>query len=98
MQNSASTHCTYSVLAFLKENFRGRVLSRTANPWPAHNPDINPPEFYFWAAGQNQVEVGLKYGEPMEKGEEEHEHLSEISGNFFGRILKINLLKEQMIR
>lgn len=56
MQDGAPPHCTNSVLAFLNEKFRGRVISRrTANPWPAHSPDLNPLDFHFWAAAQNQV-------------------------------------------
>ena len=56
MQDGAPPHCTNAVLAFLNEKFRGRVISRrTANPWPAHSPDLNPLDFHFWAAAQNQV-------------------------------------------
>ena len=56
MQDGAPPHCTNSVLAFLNEKFQGRVISRrTANPWPAHSPDLNPLDFHFRAAAQNQV-------------------------------------------
>jgi hypothetical protein len=56
MQDGAPPHCTNAALEFLNDKFRGRVISRrTENPWPAHSPDLNPLDFHFWAAAQNQV-------------------------------------------
>jgi len=56
MQDGAPPHCTISVLAFFNEKFQDQVISRrTANPWPAHSPDLKPLDFHFWAAAQNQV-------------------------------------------
>ena len=36
--------------------FWGRVISRgTDNAWPAHCPDLNSLDFYFWAVAQKRV-------------------------------------------
>ena len=56
MQDGAPPHCTNVAKSFLKEKFRGRVISRgTEFVWPAHSPDLNPLDFHFWAAAQKQV-------------------------------------------
>ena len=56
MQDGAPPHCTNAAITFLNKKFQGRVISRrTANPWPAHSPDLNPLDFHFWAAAQNHV-------------------------------------------
>ena len=56
MQDGAPVHCTTEAKQFLVEKFQGRVISRgTANAWPAHSPDINPLDFYFWAVAQKRV-------------------------------------------
>ena len=31
------------------------IGQRTKMDWPAHSPDLNPLDFHFWAAAQNQV-------------------------------------------
>ena len=56
MKDGAPLHCTNMAKSFLKEKFRGWVISRgTEFVWPAHSPDLNPLNFHFWAAAQKQV-------------------------------------------
>lgn len=56
MQDGVSPHCTNAAIGFLNAKFHGRVISRrTANPWPSHNPDLNPVDFHFWDAARNQI-------------------------------------------
>ena len=38
------------------DKFGGRVISRgTQIAWPAHSPDLNPLDFYYWASAQKEV-------------------------------------------
>jgi len=56
MQDGASPYCTNEVLKSLQDKFHGRVISRrTEHPGPAHSPDLNPMDFYFWSAAQKEV-------------------------------------------
>ena len=56
MQDDALVYCTTETKNFLDQKFRGRVISRgTDNAWPAHSPDLNPLDFYFWAVAQRRV-------------------------------------------
>ena len=56
MQDGAPPHCTIDAKEFLLSKFQGRVISRgTDIIWPAHSPDLNPLDFHFWAAVQNEV-------------------------------------------
>ena len=56
MQDGAPPHCTTLAKEFLIEKFQGRVISRgTPITWPAHSPDLNPLDFYFWGEAQQEV-------------------------------------------
>ena len=48
-QDGARCHTTPFVLAWLKEEFDGRVISgNTDTPYPACSPDLTPPDFWLW--------------------------------------------------
>ena len=42
-------------LHFLKKKFRGRVISRSEIIWPAHSPDLNSLDFWFWSYVESQI-------------------------------------------
>ena len=55
-QDSATSHTTNNVLDFVKEKFRGRVISRRSEvPWPPYSPDMNPLDFFLWGFVLDQV-------------------------------------------
>ena len=48
-QDGARCHTTPLVLAWLHEEFDGRVISgKTDTPYPACSPDLTPPDFWLW--------------------------------------------------
>lgn len=53
-QDGASAHTARSTIDFLKREFDGRVISLNADfspyKWPAHSPDMNPLDYWFWSA------------------------------------------------
>jgi inhibitor of nuclear factor kappa-B kinase subunit alpha len=56
MQDGAPPHCTNDALDFLADKFPGRVISRRSeNVWPAHSPDLNPLDFWFWGYIESRV-------------------------------------------
>ena len=56
MQGGAPAHCTIAANEFLLNKFGGRVISRgTQIAWPAHSPDLNPLDFYYWALAEKEV-------------------------------------------
>ena len=55
-QDGATCHCTDKALSFLSEKFGNRVISRrSAIPWPAHSPDLNPLDYWFWGHLEQNV-------------------------------------------
>jgi inhibitor of nuclear factor kappa-B kinase subunit alpha len=58
MQDGAPCHCTNNALRYLNDKFDNRVISRrSANPWPAHSPDLNPLDYWFWGYVESQVYI-----------------------------------------
>ena len=56
MQDGATSHTTNDNLNFLREKFRGRVISRRSDYlWPPYSPDINPLDFFAWGYLQAAV-------------------------------------------
>ena len=48
--DGASSHVTGECLAFLREKFGDRVISRkTEHHWPPYSPDLSPLDFSFWS-------------------------------------------------
>ena len=48
-QDGARCHTTPLVLAWLQQEFDGRVISgNTDTPYPARSPDLTPPDFWLW--------------------------------------------------
>ena len=55
-QDGAPSHCTNRALAFLNEKFKSRVISRRCSvPWPAHSPDLNPLDYWFWGSIESKI-------------------------------------------
>ena len=49
MQDGATPHTANSTVALLKTLFQRRVISSKFHmDWPAHSPDCNPCDFFFW--------------------------------------------------
>ena len=49
-QDGATSHTTNLVLAWLREKFGDRVISRkTQRPWPAKSPDLAPNDYWLWS-------------------------------------------------
>ena len=47
-QDGATPHTTNDSLAWLRERFKDRLISRKCEiEWVAHSPDLNPPYFYY---------------------------------------------------
>ena len=50
------THTTNDSLAWLRERFKDRLISRKCEiEWAVHSPDLNPPYFYLWGYFKDNV-------------------------------------------
>jgi hypothetical protein len=48
-QDRGHPHTTNDSIAWLRERFKDRLISRKCEiEWAAHSPDLNPPYFYLW--------------------------------------------------
>ena len=56
-QDGATLHTSNVSLEYLCRYFpRDRLISRcTDNPWPAHSPDLSPPDFFLWGYLKERV-------------------------------------------
>ena len=55
-QDGATAHTTQSVLAYLKETFPGKVISKSGNvQWPPRSPDLSLCDFFLWGHLKAQV-------------------------------------------
>ena len=56
-QDGATPHTSNVSLEYLRRYFPGdRLISRrTDNPWPAHSPDLSPPDFFVWGYLKERV-------------------------------------------
>jgi hypothetical protein len=52
-QDSATTHTARMSMQALLNVFRDRIISSYI--WPAHSPDLNPCDFYFWGCLKDKV-------------------------------------------
>jgi inhibitor of nuclear factor kappa-B kinase subunit alpha len=52
-QDSATDHTTRMAMKALSDVFRDRIIS--SDIWPAHSPDFNPCDFFFWGCLKNKV-------------------------------------------
>ena len=56
MQDGAPAHVMPAVLEFLHQKFGNNIISRkTAYPWPAYSPDLNPLDYSFWSQAMAHV-------------------------------------------
>ena len=57
VQQDRATHHTSNVsLAWLRERFDDRLISRRCDvEWAAHSPDLNPPYIYLWGYLKDNV-------------------------------------------
>jgi hypothetical protein len=47
----ATPHTTNDSLAWFRERFKDRLISRKCDiEWAVHSPDLNPPYFYLWGS------------------------------------------------
>jgi hypothetical protein len=52
----ATPHTTNDSLAWLRERFKDRLISRKCEiEWAVHSPDLNPPYFYLWGYLKDNV-------------------------------------------
>ena len=50
------THTSNESLAWLRQRFPDRLISRRCDPeWSPHSPDLNPPDFYLWGYLKDRV-------------------------------------------
>ena len=58
--DGAPCHCTTTpCLQFLNDKFENRVTSRRSEfIWPAHSPDLNPLDYWFWGQVEREVSSG----------------------------------------
>ena len=55
-QDGASCHCSNISLAWLKERFNTRLVSRRLDTfWSPHSPDLSPPDFFLWGYLKSKV-------------------------------------------
>ena len=55
-QDRASPHTSNNSLAWLRERFHERLISRKCEvEWAPHSPDLNPPDFYLWVYLKDNV-------------------------------------------
>ena len=58
-QDGASSHTSNLSRDWLKENFRGRVISLKSDfEWAPHSPDLSPPDFFLWGYLKDRVYAG----------------------------------------
>lgn len=55
-QDGATPHTSNQTLAWLRQRFPDRLISRRCDPeWAPHSPDLNPPDFYLWGYLKDHV-------------------------------------------
>ena len=66
-QDGAPPHCSNDSMAWLREHFGERLISRKAEfKWPPYSPDLNPADFFLWGYLKDRV-----YSNPAPKTVEE---------------------------
>jgi len=57
--DGATPHTANETLAWLKQRFEKRIISRRCNvEWAPHSPDLNTPDFYLWRFLKDNVYQG----------------------------------------
>jgi hypothetical protein len=76
----ATPHTTNDSLAWLRERFKDRLISRKCEiEWAVHSPDLNPPYFYLWGfLKDNVLNFSLWMIFPQS-----FSHLSQFAYNFY---------------
>ena len=55
-QDGDTPHTAGATLKWLQDHFGGRVISKKAQvTWPAHSPDLTPPDFFLWGYLKSKV-------------------------------------------
>jgi len=55
-QDGATPHTSNETIAWLRQRFEGRLISRRCDvEWAPHSPDLNPPDFYLWGYLKDRV-------------------------------------------
>ena len=55
-QDGATSNTSNESLAWLRQRFPDRLISRRCDPeWSPHSPDLNPPDFYLWGYLKDRV-------------------------------------------
>ena len=55
-QDDATPHTSNESLAWLRQRFLDRLISRRFDPeWSPHSPDLKPPDFYLWGYLKDRV-------------------------------------------
>ena len=58
-QDGATPHTANETLAWLRQRFEERLISRRCNvEWAPHSPDLNPPDLYRWSFLKDNVYQG----------------------------------------
>ena len=58
-QDGATPHAANETLAWLRQRFEERLISRRCDvEWAPHSPDLNPPDFYLWGFLKDKVYQG----------------------------------------
>ena len=55
-QDGATCHTANATMAFLRQKFNGRLISRRGDvPWPPRSPDLSPCDFFLWGYLKERV-------------------------------------------
>ena len=58
-QDGATPHTSNELLAWLRQRFPDRLISRRCDPeWSPHSPNLNSPDFYLWGHLKDRVYGG----------------------------------------
>ena len=58
-QDGATPHTANETIAWLRQRFEERLISRRCDvEWAPHSPDLNPPDFYLWGFLKDNVYQG----------------------------------------
>ena len=75
IQDSAPSHASNIVQNWLKDNYKTRYVTKLE--WPAHSPDANPLDYYFWDKVKTEVYEG-RHCRPFKTFEELKARILEV--------------------
>jgi hypothetical protein len=82
-QTSATAHTTHMSMQALSNVFRDRIIS--SDIWPAHSPDLNPCDFFFWGCLKDEVYSNNPRME-QERKENIHREISNIPAEHLQKV------------